>query len=99
MSSPTVECEVKCALFYCTLSKGLLGMNLRTFLLKHVTEMLSKYTTSVQILSTLSPIPGFTQWILAKRAAQIDLVETKLEEGNLLKGACFNFKEFIILTK
>ena len=52
----------------------------------------------MQIFATLSPIPGFMQWLLAKLASQIKLSEAESQEGNSL-GACSTFKETILLPE
>ena len=53
----------------------------------------------MQIFATLSPIPGFMQWLLAKLASQIKLAETELQEGNSLEGAGSTFRESILLPE
>lgn len=98
---PIAECEAKCALFYSISSTqpGLSGINLGKFLLKRVIDMLRRDMPSVQIFATLSPIPGFMQWLLAKLASQIKLAETELQEGNSLEGASSTFRESILLPE
>ncbi|KAJ1289561.1 hypothetical protein BS78_02G174300 [Paspalum vaginatum] len=96
---PTPESEATCALFYSISSTqpGLSGINLGKFLLKRVIDMLRRDMPSVQTFATLSPIPGFMQWLLAKLASQIKLSETESEERNSLGGACSTFRESILL--
>lgn len=53
----------------------------------------------MQIFATLSPIPGFMQWLHAKLASQIKLSETELQEGNSLEGASSIFRESILLPE
>jgi len=98
---PIAECEAKCALFYSISSTqpGLSGINLGKFLLKRVIDMLRRDMPSVQIFATLSPIPGFMQWLLAKLASQIKLAETELQERNSLEGAGSTFRESILLPE
>ncbi|KAF7072421.1 hypothetical protein CFC21_077553 [Triticum aestivum] len=98
---PIAECEAKCALFYSISSTqpGLSGINLGKFLLKRVIDMLRKDMPSVQIFATLSPIPGFMQWLLAKLASQIKLAETEMQEGNLIEGASSTFRESILFPE
>jgi malonyl-CoA decarboxylase len=50
----------------------------------------------MQIFATLSPIPGFMQWLLAKLASQIKLAERELQEGNSLEIAGSAFRESIL---
>lgn len=54
---------------------------------------------SVQIFATLSPIPGFMQWLLAKLASQIKLAEAEMQEGNSLEGASSTFRESILFPE
>ncbi|KAF0915543.1 hypothetical protein E2562_036696 [Oryza meyeriana var. granulata] len=97
---PTPESEARCALFYSISSTqpGLSGINLGKFLLKRVIEMLRRDMPSVQIFTTLSPIPGFMQWLLAKLASQIKLAEAESQDGNL-SGASSTFRESILLPE
>uniref|UniRef100_A0A0D9XRA5 Malonyl-CoA decarboxylase C-terminal domain-containing protein n=1 Tax=Leersia perrieri TaxID=77586 RepID=A0A0D9XRA5_9ORYZ len=97
---PTPECEARCALFYSISSTqpGLSGINLGKFLLKRVIDMLRRDMPSVQIFATLSPIPGFMQWLLAKLASQIKLAEAELQDGNL-SGVSSTFRESILLPE
>ncbi|OEL21022.1 Malonyl-CoA decarboxylase, mitochondrial, partial [Dichanthelium oligosanthes] len=53
--------------------------------------------SSTQIFATLSPIPGFMQWLRAKLASQIKLAETESQDRNSLGGASSTFREFILL--
>ncbi|XP_039795103.1 malonyl-CoA decarboxylase, mitochondrial-like isoform X2 [Panicum virgatum] len=96
---PTPESEASCALFYAISSTqpGLSGINLGKFLLKRVIDMLRRDMPSVQIFATLSPIPGFMQWLRAKLASQMKLAETESQEGNSLEGASSTFRESILL--
>ncbi|CAN6166856.1 unnamed protein product [Urochloa humidicola] len=98
---PTPESEASCALFYSISSTqpGLSGINLGKFLLKRVIEMVRRDMPSVQIFATLSPIPGFMQWLRAKLASQIKLAEAESQEGNSLEGARSTFREFILLPE
>jgi malonyl-CoA decarboxylase len=50
-----------------------------------------------QTFATLSPIPGFMQWLLAKLASQIKLAETESQDGNSLRGASSAFREHVLL--
>ncbi|KAL6655634.1 hypothetical protein ACP70R_006460 [Stipagrostis hirtigluma subsp. patula] len=92
---PTPECEAICALFYSISSTQ--RINLGKFLLKRVIDMLRRDMPSVQIFATLSPIPGFMQWLLAKLASQIKLAEAESQEGDSLGGASSTFRESILL--
>ncbi|XP_047309133.1 malonyl-CoA decarboxylase, mitochondrial isoform X2 [Impatiens glandulifera] len=62
------ECEATCALFYSISSTqpGLKGINLGKFLIKRVIDLVKKDMPNIYTFATLSPIPGYTQWLLAK---------------------------------
>ncbi|XP_072992434.1 uncharacterized protein [Typha latifolia] len=92
---PTLECEARCALFYSISSTqpGLSGINLGKFLLKRVINMLRRDMSCVTIFATLSPIPGFMQWLLSKLSSQIKLSETEIIE----KESSSTFRENILL--
>uniref|UniRef100_A0A0E0M0U9 Malonyl-CoA decarboxylase C-terminal domain-containing protein n=1 Tax=Oryza punctata TaxID=4537 RepID=A0A0E0M0U9_ORYPU len=55
--------------------------------------------SSTQIFATLSPIPGFMQWLLAKLASQIKLAEAESQDGSLLEGTSSTFRESILLPE
>lgn len=73
LSEPEVdrdECEYElekrtAAVFYSITStqKGLSGVDLGNFLIKHVVEELRHEFPNITQYSTLSPIPGFRQWL------------------------------------
>jgi len=73
LSEPEVdrdECEYELekrttAVFYSITStqKGLSGVDLGNFLIKHVVEELRHEFPNITQYSTLSPIPGFRQWL------------------------------------
>lgn len=88
-----------CTVLLNIVNPGLSGINLGKFLLKRVVEMLRRDMPSVQIFATLSPIPGFMQWLNAKLASQIKLSEAELQEGNSLGGASSTFRESILLPE
>ena len=55
----------KAAIFYSisNCQPGLKGVSLGNFLIKRVAQKLIEEIPSLKIFSTLSPIPGFTQWL------------------------------------
>ncbi|CAN0912530.1 Malonyl-CoA decarboxylase, mitochondrial [Linum grandiflorum] len=69
---PTQESEATCALFYSISSTqaGLAGINLGKFLIKRVITLVKRDMPHISIFATLSPIPGYTQWLLSKLASQ-----------------------------
>lgn len=68
---PTPECEATTALFYSISSTqpGLAGINLGKFLIKRVIHLVKKDMPNISNFATLSPIPGFMQWLLSKLAS------------------------------
>ncbi|KAL1562505.1 malonyl-CoA decarboxylase [Salvia divinorum] len=67
---PIPECEATCALFYSISSTqpGLSGINLGKFLIKRVIDVVRRDMTTISTFATLSPIPGYMQWLLSKLA-------------------------------
>nr|GEU84092.1 malonyl-CoA decarboxylase, mitochondrial isoform X1 [Tanacetum cinerariifolium] len=68
---PTPEPEATTALFYSISSTqpGLAGINLGRFLIKRVIYLVKKDMPNISNFATLSPIPGFMQWLLSKLAS------------------------------
>ncbi|KAF7151545.1 hypothetical protein RHSIM_Rhsim02G0105100 [Rhododendron simsii] len=68
---PIPECEATCALFYSISSTqpGLKGINLGKFLIKRVIDLVKKDMPNISTFATLSPIPGYMQWLLSKLAS------------------------------
>ncbi|CAH9105732.1 unnamed protein product [Cuscuta epithymum] len=68
---PTLECDASCALFYSISStqSGLSGINLGKFLIKRVIDVVKKDLPTISTFATLSPIPGYMQWLLSKLAS------------------------------
>ncbi|PIN11220.1 Malonyl-CoA decarboxylase [Handroanthus impetiginosus] len=82
---PIPECEATCALFYSISSTqpGLSGINLGKFLIKRVIDVVRKDMPTILTFATLSPIPGYMQWLLSKLAT-VDRSGPTFSE-NLLK--------------
>ncbi|XP_059662749.1 uncharacterized protein LOC132308623 isoform X2 [Cornus florida] len=68
---PIPECEATCALFYSISSTqaGLAGVNLGKFLIKRVIDLVKRDMPNISTFATLSPIPGYMQWLLSKLAS------------------------------
>ncbi|XAR65687.1 Malonyl-CoA decarboxylase [Bertholletia excelsa] len=68
---PIPEPEATCALFYSISSTqpGLKGINLGKFLIKRVIDVVKKDMPNISTFATLSPIPGYMQWLLPKLAS------------------------------
>ncbi|MED6144489.1 hypothetical protein PIB30_016157 [Stylosanthes scabra] len=96
-SPPIPESEATCALFYSISSTqpGLSGINLGKFLIKRVITLVKREMQHISTFATLSPIPGFMQWLLSKLASQ-----TKLAEGDIsqtvTEGSSSTFYENIL---
>ncbi|XP_022716146.1 malonyl-CoA decarboxylase, mitochondrial isoform X1 [Durio zibethinus] len=76
---PIPENEATCALFYSISSTqpGLAGINLGKFLIKRVITLVKRDMPDISVFATLSPIPGFMQWLLSKLASQSKLAEVE----------------------
>ncbi|KAK6283499.1 hypothetical protein POUND7_002451 [Theobroma cacao] len=76
---PILESEATCALFYSISSTqpGLAGINLGKFLIKRVITLVKRDMPHISVFATLSPIPGFMQWLLSKLASQSKLGEAE----------------------
>lgn len=76
---PLPESQSTCALFYSISSTqpGLAGINLGKFLIKRVINLVKRDMPHISTFATLSPIPGFMQWLLAKLASQSTLAEVE----------------------
>ena len=64
--SPTVEPnQFKCAIFYSisNCQPGLRGVSMGNFLIKRVAESLKSEFPGLKTFCTLSPIPGFVEWL------------------------------------
>ncbi|KAK6917786.1 Malonyl-CoA decarboxylase, N-terminal, partial [Dillenia turbinata] len=74
---PIAEADATCALFYSISSTqpGLSGINLGKFLIKRVITLVKRDMPHICTFATLSPIPGFMQWLLSKLASQLRLAE------------------------
>ncbi|CAL1397572.1 unnamed protein product [Linum trigynum] len=68
---PIPESEATCALFYSISStqSGLAGINLGKFLIKRVITLVKRDMPHISTFATLSPIPGYMQWLLCKLAS------------------------------
>lgn len=100
---PIPESEATCALFYSISSTqpGLSGINLGKFLIKRVIDLLRRDMPHITIYATLSPIPGYMQWLLSKLASQIKLSKSQTENMNDMSegGATSAFRENILLPE
>lgn len=84
---PCEETEATSAVFYSITSTqpGLKGIDLGNFLIKRVVHLLRQEMPEVQTFATLSPIPGFMKWLLAKLATQCKLIEESKDQSEIHK--------------
>ncbi|KAL1335752.1 hypothetical protein AAHE18_10G011600 [Arachis hypogaea] len=96
-SPPIPESEATCALFYSISSTqpGLAGINLGKFLIKRVITLVKREMPHISTFATLSPIPGFMQWLLSKLACQKRLAEGDMSQ-TLTEGSNLTFYEKIL---
>jgi malonyl-CoA decarboxylase len=73
-SAPLDERDFKVAAFYSisNCQPGLRGVSLGNFLIKRVAEHLQREIPRLRTFCTLSPIPGFTDWLLKFHAREPD---------------------------
>ena len=64
----------------CCFRAGLSGVDLGNFLIKHVVEQLQHEFPNITQYSTLSPIPGFRQWLKLQISHALD------QQGRTLMG-------------
>ncbi|XP_009879252.1 PREDICTED: malonyl-CoA decarboxylase, mitochondrial [Charadrius vociferus] len=80
--APPLETEdtdkITTAIFYSIslTQQGLQGVELGTYLIKRVVKELQKELPQIKAFSTLSPIPGFTKWLVGLLSSQTKELET-----------------------
>ena len=81
-SEPVPENQFKCAIFYSisNCQPGLRGVSMGNFLIKRVSESLKKEFPSLKTFCTLSPIPGFMDWVIAGAQLPQQDVKTAVTE-------------------
>ncbi len=69
--------NVQNATFYSITSsqKGLSGIDLGNFLIKSVVDDLKRHLPSLQHFNTLSPIPGFRNWLNVRISRHLEKIE------------------------
>jgi malonyl-CoA decarboxylase len=80
--------QANCAIFYSITNcqEGLKGVSFGNFLIKQVVDDLGRELPRLSTFATLSPIPGFCQWLLQKeharpRSRELDTVLTAVRKG------------------
>lgn len=99
---PVAETEATTAVFYSISStqRGLAGINLGKLLIKRVIDLVRQEMPHVKMFATLSPIPGFMQWLLSKLASQSKLAQSSFKSGKDYEDAfpC-TFRENLLLPE
>lgn len=92
---PLSECEATCALFYSISSTqpGLAGINLGKFLIKRVITLVKRDMPHISTFATLSPIPGFMQWLLSKLVSQSELAAVEGTSNSSADNSATTFHE------
>jgi malonyl-CoA decarboxylase len=77
------------AIFYSinNCQRGLDGIAFGDFLIKRVVEVLGAELRNVRAFATLSPVPGFREWLAEREQAADDALLTEPEAGLLRKAA------------
>ncbi|KAF2304904.1 hypothetical protein GH714_000431 [Hevea brasiliensis] len=95
---PIPESEATCALFYSISSTqpGLAGINLGKFLIKRVITLVKRDMPHISTFATISPIPGYMQWLLSKLASQSILAEVENMSQSSSSGSFSTFRENLL---
>lgn len=99
---PIPENQAACALFYSISSTqpGLAGINLGKFLIKRVITLVKKEMPHVSTFATLSPIPGYMQWLLSKLSSQSRFAEEERGGGGTQSNpSSSTFSEKVLLPE
>jgi malonyl-CoA decarboxylase len=82
--------RANCAIFYSITNcqEGLKGVSFGNFLIKQVVDDLGRDFPRLNTFATLSPIPGFCQWLRQKdpaksRSRELDALLLKVQKGSL----------------
>ena len=58
--------------------KGLRGVSFGNFLIKHVVEELKRELPKLTTFVTLSPVPGFANWLARERRSEATVLPRKI---------------------
>ncbi|KAL3687121.1 hypothetical protein R1sor_013430 [Riccia sorocarpa] len=97
---PLAEEVATTAIFYALTHSqtGLAGIDLGSFLLREVITVLRQDRPSIQNFCTLSPINGFSKWLLPKLESQIRFAQVDSRSSQDIDGAPA-FKENLLLPE
>ncbi|KAH0890512.1 hypothetical protein HID58_052941 [Brassica napus] len=82
-----------------TIQPGLAGINLGKFLIKRVITLVKKEMPHVSTFATLSPIPGYMQWLLSKLSSQSRFAEEERGGGTQSNPTSSTFSEKVLLPE
>lgn len=87
------------AIFYSisNAQRGLDGISFGNFLIKQVVEKLSKELPNLKTFSTLSPIPGFSNWLVKQRENDLETILT-LSDRKLLRQHSLSENDTAVLA-
>ena len=82
--------QARCAIFYSITNcqEGLKGVSFGNFLIKQVVDNLERDLPRIRTFATLSPIPGFCEWLRQKeharrRSSELDALLAGVKKGRL----------------
>jgi len=83
--APICESEATTAVFYSisNCQEGLRGISFGNFLIKQVVEDLRRTLPKLDTFVTLSPVPGFADWLVRERRAEASDALTQAEKAKL----------------
>jgi malonyl-CoA decarboxylase len=87
--------QYKCAIFYSisNCQPGLRGVSMGNFLIKRVAESLKKEFPSLKTFCTLSPVPGFVEWLANNQDLSSDDIKPGMFEKYQESIKVFNLQE------
>ncbi len=87
--------QYKCAIFYSisNCQPGLRGVSMGNFLIKRVAESLKKEFPSLKTFCTLSPIPGFMEWLAANQEINPENIKPAMYEKFKEAQQAFNLSD------
>ncbi len=94
-SAPVEPNQYKCAIFYSisNCQPGLRGVSMGNFLIKRVADSLKKEFPSLKTFCTLSPIPGFIDWLHGGADLPLDQLKPAVIERYQEAIKLFNLKD------
>ncbi|KAF5827300.1 malonyl-CoA decarboxylase-domain-containing protein [Dunaliella salina] len=90
-ATDTAQQQPSTAMFYSisTTQRGLAGIDLGKFLIKQVADSVKREFPSISTFATLSPVPGFRQWLLSRLLAEDLQHGDRSEEVSVLQQPAY----------